>query len=264
MKLNLIEYCIYGVDIQTIAIQISKLRCFISLICEQEANTNKNDNYGIHPLPNLETKFVAANTLVSLGKDITDEIRFPDKRLDELKQELLDIRVHKMINVASFKDKKALRIADKQLCDQVALLVSDRIGKPNEEYINVRLHRINELENEKKKYNDVKMKTIVQKIMGNLFDDMERQETLSFDENKKKREDIDRQISTIKREIDREKNKVRSSKTEQEIKKLVGWNPYKPTSSSEFFDAHWMFNLSDGFDIVIGNPPYVQLQKFKG
>ena len=264
LKLNLIENCIYGVDIQTIAIQISKLRCFISLICEQEANTNKNDNYGIHPLPNLETKFVAANTLVSLGKDITDEIRYPDKRLDELKQELLDIRVHKMINVASFKDKKALRIADKQLCDQVALLVSDRIGKPNEEYINVRLHRINELENEKKKYNDVKMKTIVQKIMGNLFDDMERQETLSFDENKKKREDIDRQISTIKREIDREKNKVRSSKTEQEIKKLVGWNPYKPTSSSEFFDAHWMFNLSDGFDIVIGNPPYVQLQKFKG
>ena len=25
-----------------------------------------------------------------------------------------------------------------------------------------------------------------------------------------------------------------------------------------------MFNLSDGFDFVIGNPPYVQLQKFKG
>ena len=264
LKLNLIENCIYGVDIQTIAIQISKLRCFISLICEQEANSNKADNYGIHPLPNLETKFVSANTLVSLGKDITNEIRYPDKRLDGLKQELLDIRVHKMINVASFKEKKALRIADKQLCDQVALLVSDRIGKPNEDYINMRLNRINELENEKKKYNEVKMKTIVQKIMGNLFDDMERQETLSFDENKKKREELDRQISIIKREIDREKNKVRSSKTEQEIKKLVGWNPYKPTSSSEFFDAHWMFNLSDGFDIVIGNPPYVQLQKFKG
>ena len=55
-----------------------------------------------------------------------------------------------------------------------------------------------------------------------------------------------------------------TSEREQEIKKLVGWNPYKPTSSSEFFDAHWMFNLQDGFDVVIGNPPYVQLQKFKG
>src|SRR5665811_634630 len=37
-KLYLIENCIYGIDIQTIAVQISKLRFFISLICEQIPN----------------------------------------------------------------------------------------------------------------------------------------------------------------------------------------------------------------------------------
>jgi hypothetical protein len=61
-KLFLIENCIYGVDIQPIAAQISKLRFFISLVVEQKVNHEK-ENFGIRPLPNLETKFVTANTL---------------------------------------------------------------------------------------------------------------------------------------------------------------------------------------------------------
>ena len=65
-KLYLIENCLYGVDIQPIAIQITKLRFFISLVCDQKTNRSKKDNHGIRPLPNLETKFVAANTLIGL------------------------------------------------------------------------------------------------------------------------------------------------------------------------------------------------------
>nr|MCU0328447.1 hypothetical protein [Chitinophagales bacterium] len=61
-KLYIIENCIYGVDIQPIAIQISKLRFFISLLVEQHKNENK-DNFGIEPLPNMDFKLVAANTL---------------------------------------------------------------------------------------------------------------------------------------------------------------------------------------------------------
>ena len=34
--------------------------------------------------------------------------------------------------------------------------------------------------------------------------------------------------------------------------------------SSPFFDPEWMFGVSNGFDIVIGNPPYIQIQKFSG
>lgn len=65
-KLYLIENCLYGVDIQPIAIQITKLRFFISLVCDQKTNRNKKENHGIRPLPNLETKFVAADTLIGL------------------------------------------------------------------------------------------------------------------------------------------------------------------------------------------------------
>lgn len=67
-KLYLIENCIYGVDIQPIAIQISKLRFFISLVVDQKSNDNPVENFGIRPLPNLEAKFVAANTLIGLDK----------------------------------------------------------------------------------------------------------------------------------------------------------------------------------------------------
>lgn len=259
LKLNLIENCIYGVDIQTIAIQISKLRCFISLICEQERNDNRLDNYGIHPLPNLETKFVAANTLVSLNQNISDEMKLPDKTLDTLKQELYNIRVHQMIKVSSYKEKKKLREKDKQLCKEVTLLVSDRLGKPNQERIDMYLKQISAKEAEKKNYKGSRFETITAK--QSLFDDFEPQQSFQIDVNKQKRDKIDSEIKNIYRMIEREKNKVLSSQTEREIKRLIEWDPYKPTASSDFFDAHWMFNIKDGFDIVIGNPPYVQLQK---
>jgi hypothetical protein len=64
-KLFIIENAINGVDIQPIAIQISKLRFFLSLIIEQEINPETN-NSGIIPLPNLETRFVCADSLIQL------------------------------------------------------------------------------------------------------------------------------------------------------------------------------------------------------
>ena len=66
-KLYLIENCIYGVDIQPIAVQIAKLRFFISLIVDQKVNP-QTENFGIRALPNLETRFVAANTLIGLDR----------------------------------------------------------------------------------------------------------------------------------------------------------------------------------------------------
>jgi len=66
-KLFLIDRCLHGVDIQPVAVQIAKLRCFISLAVEQKENPDL-PNRGITPLPNLEAKFVAANTLTPLHR----------------------------------------------------------------------------------------------------------------------------------------------------------------------------------------------------
>jgi len=66
-KLGVIQHSIYGVDIQPIAAEISKLRSFLSLIIDENID-DKADNRGIEPLPNLEFKFVTANTLISLDE----------------------------------------------------------------------------------------------------------------------------------------------------------------------------------------------------
>ncbi len=66
-KLGIIQNSIYGVDIQPIATEISKLRFFLSLIVDEKIDDNKY-NMGIEPLPNLEFKFVTANSLLGLSK----------------------------------------------------------------------------------------------------------------------------------------------------------------------------------------------------
>ena len=38
---------------------------------------------------------------------------------------------------------------------------------------------------------------------------------------------------------------------------VASWDPYDQNASSPFFDSEWMFGITDGFDVVIGNPPYV-------
>ena len=90
-KLYPIENCIYGVDIQPIAVQIAKLRFFISLVVDQKMNPQA-DNLGIRPLPNLETRFVAANTLIELSRPFQQPIRDPD--IEAKEAELRRVREH--------------------------------------------------------------------------------------------------------------------------------------------------------------------------
>ncbi|WP_312365052.1 Eco57I restriction-modification methylase domain-containing protein [Sphingobacterium sp.] len=185
LKLHLIEECIYGVDIQTIAAQISKLRFFISLIVEQEAMdiSKPEENYGILTLPNLETKFVAANTLIGMKKkkegDFVNSL-FTDPRIDETKYQLMEVRKEHFYAKSAYK-KKELRDKDALLRTQLSKLLQD-----NNEFA--------------------------------------PEDALQFSQ----------------------------------------WNPYDQNASSPFFDPEWMFGLEEGFDVVIGNPPYVQLQKESG
>ncbi|MBU4141520.1 Eco57I restriction-modification methylase domain-containing protein, partial [Patescibacteria group bacterium] len=110
-KLYLIQNCIYGVDIQITAIQISKLRFFISLLVDEKSDKNK-ENFGIEPLPNLETKFVAANSLIGLQNN--GQAMLPDPRILELEKELKKIRA-KHFNANHKSEKEWLRKKDKEI-----------------------------------------------------------------------------------------------------------------------------------------------------
>jgi hypothetical protein len=64
-KIGIIQNSLYGVDIQPIAAEISKLRCFLTLVVDENIDETK-PNRGVEPLPNLEFKFVTADALLKL------------------------------------------------------------------------------------------------------------------------------------------------------------------------------------------------------
>lgn len=117
-KLYLIENCLYGVDIQPIAIQISKLRFFISLVCDQRTNRSKKENHGIRPLPNLETKFVAADALIGLEMENQFEL-FASPKVKALESELQRVR-HDHFAATTRQRKLALQKRDRELRDALA------------------------------------------------------------------------------------------------------------------------------------------------
>jgi adenine-specific DNA-methyltransferase len=118
-KLYLIENCIYGVDIQAIATQVSRLRFFISLIVDQKVNAKK-ENFGIRPLPNLEAKFATADTLIQIEKpEDKNELYFGSDKLKELEKELKKVR-HQMFGAKTPGTKKKYRDRDKELREQIA------------------------------------------------------------------------------------------------------------------------------------------------
>ncbi|MCF8783414.1 Eco57I restriction-modification methylase domain-containing protein [Rhodococcus ruber] len=82
-KLGIIKNSIYGVDIEPMAIEIAKLRTWLALAVEE------SDLKNVEPLPNLDFKFVCANSLLSLAAEHEGFDFGVDPKLD---QKLADIR----------------------------------------------------------------------------------------------------------------------------------------------------------------------------
>jgi adenine-specific DNA-methyltransferase len=176
-KLYLIEKCLYGVDIQPIAVQIAKLRFFISLVVEQKLGTN---HQRLTPLPNLETKIVAANTLLPIPRGGTgqqDLLANPD--VADKEAELRDA------NGSHFAAK---RFAEKRKRKERILRLRDELA------------------------------TLLKAELTLKPGDAER---------------------------------------------MTAWDPFDQNRHADFFDPEWMFGFQSGFDIVIGNPPYVRQESIK-
>lgn len=132
-KLYLIENGLYGVDIQPIAIQITKLRFFISLVCDQKTNRDKSKNHGIRPLPNLETKFVAANTLIGLPE--FGQMELIDPRVYKIEAEI-ETLYHSHFSIQRRDQKLAVQAKLKVLRKEMAdLLAQSLMSRKKSEHI---------------------------------------------------------------------------------------------------------------------------------
>jgi len=230
-KLYLVENCIYGVDVQPIAVQIAKLRFFISLIIDQNIDNNK-PNRGILTLPNLETKFVAANTLIGINK--TGGVIRINEIIDKEK-ELTEIR-HKHFSARTPETKRKYRELDYQLREKIADLIATETKN------NVEANKI-KLENKKIEF-ELGKKAIA---------------SLKIEKEKKKYKS---RLSALEQEITKLRESILSPDSiDQTARQLAEWNPYDQNESASFYDSEWMFGIYDGFDIVIGNPPYIAFQR---
>ena len=127
-KIGIIQNSLYGVDIQPVAAEISKLRCFLTLIVDEHIDESR-PNRGIEPLPNLEFKFVTADTLIMLP-DETDMggLFNANEQLDELdriRQDYLQSFGEEKIHLKDEFERIQGAITDQQIRD-----AAQRTGEP--------------------------------------------------------------------------------------------------------------------------------------
>jgi len=182
LKKDILSQNIYGVDIMPMAIEIARLRAWLSLVLEEDYKPNDpKHNFGVKPLPNLDFKFVCANSLIDLGLDAF---------IQESKGTLHEGFTQKLVT-----QLKGLESVRKQFFTPA--LASTEKEKLKTEY---------------------------------------------FEKRDKVVADIEADSDPVLKQI---------------ANKIAKWNPFDDSISSNFFSPNWMFGIDKGFDIVIGNPPYI-------
>lgn len=158
-KLQIIQNNIFGVDIEPMAVEISRLRAWLSLVVEESPSGR------VEPLPNLDFKFLCANSLVTLAAQ----------------KNLLggDDSLHEVLQGLRAQYFKASNPAEKRAIQSKYLEYSTQSDE----------------------------------VFGDLGD--------------------------------------------ERIQQLKNFDPFADVAPADFFDMDFMFGVKDGFDIVIGNPPYL-------
>ncbi len=193
-KRDVIKNTIFGIDIQPIAVDVSRLRCFLTLVVESEIDDTK-PNRGIEALPNLDFKFVCANSLIAAPEQ---DVMSDTSLFGDVFQESLASAVDKYFS-SSGENKRSAN-------------------------------------NEIHKLIDGKVEEKLTHLTG----------LVSYNGDKKIEEIL---------------SKMNKKQIDQHSRILTLWASYKNIFENkpvDFFGIKYFFPaVKDGFDIVIGNPPYV-------
>ncbi len=220
LKNKIIQYSLYGIDVMPWAIHAAELRLWLQLIVETKF---KKEELKKHPLlPNLNLNLRIGDSLVQEIGGISFNIRTNNLR-PHLKKKLEDLKYEKrkyFINdpIAKFKTPEEVKTEEIRLFEEI---IDERIEKL-----------------------EIGLKAIIDEIKRKG-----RQITLDgdFDIRDNKRIKISKKkIENIKNEIDKLK-KIKGLLKDPEKKPFV-WD----------VDFAEVFSHKGGFDIVIGNPPYIR------
>ena len=230
LKSDCIQNSIYGVDIDEGAIEISKLRLWLSLVVDE------NDIESINSLPNLDYKIICGNSLISRYK--------LDSTIDEVFKEF-----NKKVKNKNYNNVDILNIIGNQ---QVDLKFYKKLTS---EFLSESSH------NKK-----ILFRELIEEIKKAFKTEINNKDRVKLSEARGVLENLNR-INIFGESLgskkDLKKAKIKLEKLEKQKQDTQDASLYKS-------GIEWRFEFPDllddsgvfiGFDVLIGNPPYIQLQK---
>jgi len=251
LKREIIENCLYGVDIESSAVEITKLRFWLSLIVDEL------DMKNIKPLPNLDHKIMCGNSLLEEFEGIK---LFDEKLLGEVKKDnSLEIKRIEEETARLYQELGKIHTGKQK----------DQNGRSKE--INREIKKLQKQRNEivhGQKARDDRNQTLdeatenrIKESQKKLAEHRRLQSEFFNEQNKKKKKELKEDIDRIEWELIEETLKEQGN--ENALQKL---DQYKKNKAKPFF--LWKLYFSDvfqrdnpGFDVVIANPPYVDNKK---
>ncbi len=227
IKKNIIQHSIYGVDIEKGAVDIAQLRFWLSLVV---------DELNPHPLPNLDYKIMQGNSLLEQyeGIDLGNAALFQDP----------DVKIYQ---ASMFEEPK----------------VEYGFSKENKKNINDLMDRYFKVEEKAEKSSIHKQIDSI--VMGHIDASLEFFENKLMIEIEGLKQALDRKQSinqnTLKTQKEIEKRRTQLASKSSARKRLL---EFENTDERPYFLWHLYFMdvfEKGGFDVMIGNPPYIQLQK---
>jgi len=235
LKNRIVQYSLYGVDVMPWAIHAAELRLWLQLIVETDF---KKEELRKHPLlPNLNLNLRIGDSLVQEIGVISFNVRTNNlkphlrKKLDDLKQEKR--KYFENSPTAKFKTPEEVKAEEIRLFNEI---IDDRIERLEMDIE----HYMGEI---KKAGSQRTLTTGLQKTLTGRS-----QKTLkgAYILDEKKIKENEAKIEANEKEIEKLK-KVKEALKDPEKKPFV-WD----------IDFAEIFGDKNGFDIVIGNPPYVR------
>jgi len=224
-KLYLIQKCIYGVDIQQIAIEIAKLRFFIALLVDERIDKSK-PNWGIEPLPNLDFKLMQGNSLISefmgINLDAEDSSSYGKLMKDET-DELITQYQNKKTDYQYEPDRAKKEALKNEIEELIARIFESKLQGQKAGYL-------------------AKLKQIETRYA-------------SIPNIEQRNEGIKKDTEILSRNY-----KFDLAQAEKQLKEFTSGQKVKPFFAWKLYFAE-VFTEKGGFDIVIGNPPYISHDK---
>lgn len=243
VKKNIIQHSIYGVDIEKGAVDIARLRFWLSLIVDEQEPT---------PLPNLDFKIMQGNSLLESYEGIDlSKIAGTKTVVTEVALDLFGNPVNAQANIFDTK-----YIDDSNITELIDSYFNTQLPDKKQ-----RLKK--EIDNIIHKHIDYNLEFEENKIFISIAEIKKNLSLLKSDKNhstavaaktKKAREKLSKDLENFQEELENLKAKRR------ELHDL------QKTAERPYFLWHLFFkDVFDkgGFDIVIGNPPYVNFRDFK-